>query len=49
MNKTLRHYEDSARILAPVQELFAYIDDHTRFSSHMSKSSWMMGGGTMDV
>lgn len=49
MNITLRHYEDSTLISASPEELFLYIDDHARFSSHMSKSSWMMGGGKMDV
>lgn len=49
MNKKRRHYEDSTTISASPGELFAYIDDHARFSSHMSQSSWMMGGGRMDV
>ena len=45
----LRHYEDSVFIPASAEEIFRYIDDHSRFSSHMSQSSWMMGGGRMDV
>jgi len=53
LNKTMytarRHHENMALIPASAEELFAYIDDHTRFSSHMSQSSWMMGGGRMDV
>lgn len=49
MTMTPRQYEDSALISASPEELFAYIDDHMRFSSHMSQSSWMMGGGRMDV
>lgn len=49
MNKETRHYEISSSISASPKELFAYIDDHKRFSSHMNKSSWMMGGGRMDV
>ena len=49
MSTERRHYENTALIPASAQEVFAYIDDHTRFSSHMSKSSWMMGGGRMDV
>ncbi len=49
MNEVLRHYEDSMLTSASPGELFAYIDDHARFSSHMSQSSWMMGGGRMDV
>ena len=44
-----RHYKDSTIVNAPPKEVFAYIDDHERFSSHMSKSSWMMGGGRMDT
>lgn len=42
-----RHYEDSALINAGSEDIFAYVDDHTRFSSHMNRSSWMMGGGSM--
>lgn len=49
MNTAPRHYEDRTLISASPEELFAYIDDHTRFSSHMSQSSWMMGGERMDV
>jgi hypothetical protein len=30
-------------------EVFARIDHHTRLSSHMSESSWKMGGGRMKV
>lgn len=49
MNKAQSHYEESALIHATPAELFAYIDDHKLFSSHMSKSSWMMGGGKMET
>lgn len=49
MNKAQRHYEESALVLVAPAELFAYIDDHKQFSSHMSTSSWMMGGGKMEV
>jgi hypothetical protein len=45
---THRH-EHSAVVRAPADRVFAYIDDHTRLSSHMSKSSWKMGGGRMRV
>lgn len=45
----MKHLEDSILVSAQPQELFAYIDDHKQFSSHMSKSSWMMGGGKMQV
>jgi hypothetical protein len=30
---------------APPDDVFAFVDDHARFSSHMSQSLWMMGGG----
>lgn len=46
---TSNHYDNSAFIPVSAEELFAYVDDPARFSSHMSQSSWMMGGGTMDV
>ena len=29
--------------------IFDFVDDHRNLSSHMSKSSWMMGGGRMEV
>ena len=44
-----RHYEDSRWIAAAPRDVFAFIDDHARFSSHMSESSWMMGGSRMQV
>ncbi|MBI4133801.1 MAG: SRPBCC family protein [Candidatus Terrybacteria bacterium] len=49
MTKTTRHYEERVAISTTPEEVFAYVDDHTRFSSHMTKPSWMMGGGHMDV
>jgi hypothetical protein len=42
-----RHYESRTPVSAPADVLFAYIDDHSNLSSHMSQSSWMMGGGRM--
>ena len=44
-----RHREGTASISAAPEEIFAFIDDHSRFASHMSQSSWMMGGGRMVV
>jgi len=44
-----RHYEESAVISATPKEVFNYIDNHTRFSSHMNKGSLMMGGGKMET
>lgn len=45
----MQHYEDNILISTPPKELFDYVDDHKHFSSHMNKSSWMMGGGRMDI
>ena len=42
-----RHREGAVLIPAPPDDVFAFVDDHSRFSSHMSQSSWMMGGGRM--
>lgn len=43
------HHRENILINASSQEIFAYVDDHHRFSSHMSKSSWMMGGSKMHI
>jgi hypothetical protein len=45
----MHHYETSAMVKAPAERVFAHVDDHARLSSHMSKSSWMMGGGRMEI
>lgn len=44
-----RHHEGTALIAAAPEDVFAFIDDHSRFAAHMSGSSWMMGGGRMVV
>ena len=44
-----RHYEYKSGVLASAEEVFAYADDQTRLSSHMSQSSWKMGGGEMKM
>lgn len=49
MNKALRHYEEATLIHATPEKVFSFADDHTNFSSHMNKSSWMMGGGSMNT
>ena len=46
---TPHHLESSALINASAEDVFAFVDDHARFSSHMDESSWMMGGGRMSV
>lgn len=45
----MRHYETKAFVPVTVNQVFEHINDHTRLSSHMSKSSWLMGGGQMQV
>lgn len=42
-------YSESTKILAAPSDVFAYIDDHSKFSSHMNSSSMMMGGGKMNT
>lgn len=44
-----RHFESSGFVPATPNAVFSYVDDHERLSSHMTRSSWMMGGGRMDV
>lgn len=44
-----RHREGEALLAATPAEVFAFVDDHSRFASHMSRASWMMGGGRMLV
>jgi hypothetical protein len=42
-------YEASAMVQAPVERVFAHVDDPARLSAHMSESSWMMAGSRMRV
>lgn len=46
---TPHHLESSTVINASAEDVFAFVDDHARLSSHMNESSWMMGGGRMSV
>jgi len=42
--------EDFAAVVAaPLERVFAFLDDHRRLSGHMSKRSWMMAGSTMSI
>lgn len=45
--KYCNHYEETAEIHAPAQEVFLFADNHHNLSSHMNTSSGMMGGGKM--
>ena len=49
MANLTHHYESSAFVTAAVEKVFDWLDDHTHLSSHMSESSWMMGGGRMTI
>jgi hypothetical protein len=44
-----RHSEASDLVAAPNDQVFLALDDHSRLSGHMGKSSWRMGGGQMTV
>jgi hypothetical protein len=44
-----RHEESTGTIGATVAEVFEHLDDQTRLSEHMTKRSWKMGWGKMDV
>ena len=44
-----RHEEAVGQVAGRVEDVFAFLDDHARLASHMSKRSWMMGGGKMDT
>ena len=43
------HCESNGLVRAPVDQVFAHIDDHARLSSHMSERSWRTGGGRMET
>lgn len=49
MNKYSNHYEETVFINVISEKIFAFADNHHNFSSHMNKSSWMMGGGKMEI
>ena len=43
------HFESTVEVNAPAGEVFSHLDDPSRLSVHMSKSSWMMAGSRMAV
>ena len=43
------HFEDEALIERREAELFAFVDKHSQLSAHMTRRSWMMGGGRMNI
>ena len=44
-----RHYEEKVILPARTKEVFCYVDNFAELSSHMSQSSAMMMGGSMDM
>ena len=42
-------FESNGLVQAPMDQVFAHIDDFTRLSSHMGEPSWRMGGGRMET
>ena len=44
-----RHDESTALVHAPIDEVFAYLDDPMALSAHMGKSSMMMMGSKMST
>ena len=44
-----RHDESSALVPASPERVFELVDDYERLSSHMSQSSWRMGGARMST
>ena len=44
-----RRYENEVLLSAEASDVFAFVVDHTRLSAHMSKPTWMMGGGHMET
>jgi hypothetical protein len=45
----MQHHETSAFLPCSAERAFSQLDDHRRLSSHMSKPSWKMGGGRMQI
>jgi hypothetical protein len=44
-----RRYSTTVLVNAAVQDVFALVDDHSRLAAHMTRRSWMMGGGSMQI
>ena len=47
LNPLPHHDESSVLVAASPERVFALIDNHEHLLSHMSQSSWRMGGGRM--
>ena len=49
LHQYANHNEQAAILSARAQEVFSYVDDFTKLSSHMSQSSPMMAGASMEI
>jgi hypothetical protein len=47
VDATTRHQQASGLVSGTPGQVFAHLDDQTRLAAHMSRRSWMMGGGRM--
>ena len=43
------HHESSARVAAPIDQVFAHLDDPQALAAHMGESSMMMMGSRMSI
>ena len=43
------HHESTARVAAPIDQVFAYLDDPQALAAHMGESSMMMMGSRMSI
>jgi hypothetical protein len=44
-----RHFEAAAQITGSTEDVFAYLDNHSRLSGHMSNPSWRTAGMSMTI
>ena len=49
MNSFPYNREAVVVVPAPAQDVFDFLDDPSKLSSHMTRRSWMMGGGNMAI
>lgn len=42
-------YSTTTQVSAPASDVFAFLDDHSRLASHMTRRSLAMGGGSMAI
>lgn len=43
------HHEQTVSVPARPEAVFAFADDHAKLAGHMSRRSWMTGGGRMET